>query len=99
MPANIMLPTKAKMTAFVCSGRRRPKVAHDVLKFACQNASCVAISTPTAMPTMPQTMVAHRNFRTTPSLNSIVVFVPELSAAAVMNPSFHVRRRAGPIHR
>ena len=29
MPANIMLPTKAKMTAFVCSGRRRPKVSHD----------------------------------------------------------------------
>jgi hypothetical protein len=26
MPANIMLPTKAKITALVCSGRRRPKV-------------------------------------------------------------------------
>jgi hypothetical protein len=25
-PANIMLPTKAKITALVCSGRRRPKV-------------------------------------------------------------------------
>ena len=36
MPANIMLPTKAKMTAFVCSGRSRPKVSQDVLKFACQ---------------------------------------------------------------
>ena len=28
MPANIMLPTNAKMTAFVCSGRRRPKVRY-----------------------------------------------------------------------
>ncbi len=43
MPANIMLPTKAKMAAFVCSGRRRPKVSQDTPRFACQNESCVAM--------------------------------------------------------
>jgi hypothetical protein len=30
MPANIMLPTNAKMTALVCSGRRRPKLRRRV---------------------------------------------------------------------
>ena len=30
MPANIMLPTKAKITALVCSGRRRPKVRKEI---------------------------------------------------------------------
>ena len=34
MPANIMLPTNAKITALVCSGRRRPKVSHGRLKLA-----------------------------------------------------------------
>ena len=43
MPANIMLPTNAKMTALVCSGRRRPKLSQAVLKLACQKLSCEAI--------------------------------------------------------
>ncbi len=74
MPANIMLPTKAKMTALVCSGRSRPKLSQDWPKLACQKLSCSAISTPTSMPTTPQMRDASMNWRTTLSLNSMVVF-------------------------
>ena len=34
MPVNMPLPTKAKVTAFVCSGRSRPKLTNCQLKFA-----------------------------------------------------------------
>ena len=63
-----MLPTNAKMTAFVCSGRSLPKVSHDVSKFSFHTASCVAMSRPTTMPMIPQNNDAHMNWRTTLSL-------------------------------
>ncbi len=74
MPANIMLPTNAKMTALVCSGRSRPNVRNDVAKLACQKFSWVAMITPTSMPTAPHRTEASMNWRTTLSLNSMVVF-------------------------
>jgi hypothetical protein len=40
MPANIMLPTNAKITALVCSGRSRPKVRYGATLAECQKASC-----------------------------------------------------------
>ena len=58
------LPAKAKMTALVCSGRRRPKDNHSVLKLKMGLASCSAISSPASMPTTPQMSVANRNLRT-----------------------------------
>ena len=78
MPANIMLPTKAKITALVCSGRRRPKVRNETpsalmvpkvihsrnLPFICHQESWVAMITPTSMPTMPQKMEAIMKWRT-----------------------------------
>src|SRR3954447_2054893 len=84
MPANIMLPTKAKMTAFVCSGRSRPKVSQAVLAFACQPPSWTAISTPTSMPTMPQKMEPAMNWRTVESSNSMRVFAPDGEMACDM---------------
>ena len=58
------LPAKAKMTALVCSGRSRPKLSHGMPKLRAGTASCSAMSSPTSMPTRPQTKVAQRNFRT-----------------------------------
>ena len=74
MPANIMLPTKAKMTALVWSGRRRPKLSQAWPRLACQKLSCVAMMMPTSMPTRPQMMAASMNCRTIRSLNSMVIF-------------------------
>ena len=54
MPAKIMLPTNAKMTAFVCSGRSRPKPSV-AWTFAGAQASWSATITPTSIPTMPHT--------------------------------------------
>jgi hypothetical protein len=82
MPANIMLPTKAKMTAFVCSGRRRPKLSHCWPKLTCQKLSWVAMSTPTSMPTAPQMTEASRNCRTILSLNSMMVLCPVVMEGA-----------------
>src|ERR1041385_346722 len=73
MPANIMLRTNAKITALVCSGRNRPKLSHAVPKLSWKKLSCEATSTPTNMPTTPQTRVASRNWRTIWSLNSRVI--------------------------
>ncbi len=67
MPANIMLPTKAKMAALVCSGRRRPKLSHDVFRLACQWDSWVAMITPRRRATAPQITVARENARQTSS--------------------------------
>src|SRR6266540_2566968 len=78
MPANIMLPTNAKITALVCSGRNRPKVSHGVSKLSRKKLSCDATSTPTNMPTIPQTRVASRNWRTILSLNSRVIFFADI---------------------
>ena len=62
MPAKIMLPTNAKMTAFVCSGRSRPK-----LRMGCtlagHQASWSAQMAPTSMPTIPQTTEAITKLR------------------------------------
>ena len=61
MPANIMLPTKAKMAALVCSGRSRPNEVHGRPRLACQNGSWVAIRTPTRSATTPNTSDASVN--------------------------------------
>ncbi len=58
------LPTKAKITALVCSGRSRPKVSQEMPRLSRQSASCEAMITPSSIPTTPQTMVAMRNLRT-----------------------------------
>ena len=55
-------PAKAKMTAFVCSGRRRPKVSSGGM-FTDGSASWRAIRSPTSMPTSPQMNVASMNLR------------------------------------
>ncbi len=59
-----MLPTKAKIAAFVCSGRRRPKVSHDVSRFAFHDTSCMATVAPSSSATRPHTMVASEKART-----------------------------------
>jgi hypothetical protein len=64
MPVKQMLPPKAKMTALVWSGRRRPKVVHGRLRFAGHHAIWSAMMTPTSKPTAPQRTVAPKNFRT-----------------------------------
>ncbi len=43
-----MLPTKAKMTALVCSGRSRENVVYGMPKLSCHQASWLAMSTPTS---------------------------------------------------
>ena len=65
MPMNIPLPTNAKMTALVCSGRKRPKVMNCRFRFAVGQNICVAASKPAVMPTRPHTTVAIANARTT----------------------------------
>ena len=67
MPANIMLPTNAKMTALVCSGRSRLKVMYGMPKFSCGQASSSAIHSPTNMPTAPNSTEAAMNLRTVAS--------------------------------
>ncbi len=62
------LPPKAKITALVCSGRRRLNVSHGTSKLRAGQSSWAAINTPTAMPTIPQMTVARANWRTTLSL-------------------------------
>src|SRR4051812_39017971 len=69
MPAKTILPTNAKMTAFVCSGRMRPK-ARWGSTFAGHQAICSAASAPTSIPTMPQMTDAKTNPRVTSSLYS-----------------------------
>src|SRR5258706_8321461 len=64
-----MFPTNAKMTAFVWSGRMRPK-ARCGSTFAGHHAICSAASAPTSIPTMPQMTDAKTNQRETPSLYS-----------------------------
>ncbi len=64
MPANMPLPTKAKMAALVCSGRRRPKLSHSMPRFACQNDSWAAMITPTRNATTPHNTVTPVNART-----------------------------------
>jgi hypothetical protein len=66
------LPPKAKITALVCSGRRRPKfrMPCDHSKFSAGKASWKAMTTPTRKPTMPQKAVAITPARTTPSMYS-----------------------------
>ena len=61
---NIPLPTNAKMTALVCSGRIRPKVMNWRPAFTEGRKSWKAMMTPTSIPTTPQTTVAIVNART-----------------------------------
>src|SRR5688572_2942496 len=64
MPMNMPLPTKAKMTALVCSGRNRPKVVYWRLRFRSGQNSWQAMSRPAANPTSPQITVAMAKART-----------------------------------
>src|ERR1035437_5084391 len=64
MPINIPLPTNAKITALVRTGRSRPKVMNWRLRLAVGQNNWVAASRPAAMPTRPQTTVAMANART-----------------------------------
>ena len=66
------LPPKAKITALVCSGRRRPKFTMPCAqsKFSAGKASWKAMITPTRKPTTPQKAVAITPARTTPSMYS-----------------------------
>ena len=61
---NMPLPTKAKITALVWTGRSRPKVTNCKFRFAAGKKSCTAHSNPAVMPTMPQTTVAMAKART-----------------------------------
>src|SRR5262245_4225553 len=73
MPAKIMLPTNAKITAFVWRGRNRLNERYGAM-FAGHHASWSATIAPTSMPTMPQPIDAITNARTTRSLYSTVLF-------------------------
>src|SRR5579872_3168608 len=64
MPQNMPLPTNAKMTALVCSGRILPKVVNGVSRFSCGQNNWQAINRPAAVPTRPQMAVAIANART-----------------------------------
>ena len=64
MPQNMPLPTKAKMTALVCSGRIRPKVVKGVFRFSSGQKNWQAASSPASVPTRPQMAVAMANART-----------------------------------
>ncbi len=61
-------PPKAKITALVCSGRRRLNVVYGRSKFSSGHINWAAMMTPTSMPTTPQTTVMMENWRTTTSL-------------------------------
>ena len=52
------MPPKAKITAEVCSGRRRPKLVHGRSKLSAGKASCQAMTSPTRKPTTPQNTAA-----------------------------------------
>ena len=58
----MMLPTKAKMTALVWSGRSLPNVRYGA-KFSAGMKSMAAIRTPTSMPTTAHTTAARKNSR------------------------------------
>src|SRR3954464_4295746 len=64
MPMNMPLPTKAKITAFVWSGRSRPKETNWRFRFAAGKKSWMAASSPADMPTIPQITVAIAKART-----------------------------------
>jgi hypothetical protein len=61
---NMPLPTKAKMTAFVCNGRMRPNVRKGVSRFNAGQKSWQAASNPAEVPTSAQMAVAMANART-----------------------------------
>ena len=52
------LPTKAKITAFVCKGLKRPKLSHEIPSVRFGNKNIKASSKPTAIPTTPKIIVA-----------------------------------------
>ena len=64
MPMNIPLPTKAKITAFVCRGRMRPKVVNGRSRFNPGQNNWQATNKPALVPTSPQMAVAIANART-----------------------------------
>jgi hypothetical protein len=63
--ANSAQPPNAKITAFVCSGRRRPNDSQGTPKLSSGQAIWAAMITPTSIPTMPQITVITANCRTT----------------------------------
>src|SRR5690606_2678282 len=83
MPAKIAFPQKAKIAAFVCRGRRRPKVVHGSPKFRRYSANWKAIVTPSNMATAPQITVAITNQRTIRSSYEKVSSLP-FDAIAVL---------------
>ena len=66
--ANRAEPPKAKITAFVCSGRRRPYCSQEMPSVSAGQYSWAAMITPTSMPTTPHSTVAMANCITTLSL-------------------------------
>ncbi len=67
MAAKMPLPAKAKMAAFVCNGRSRPKLSWARPKFSDGATSMIASHKPTSVATTPQNAVANTNLRTVPS--------------------------------
>ena len=61
------VPPKAKITAEVCSGRRRPKVVHSRSRFSAGKTICSAITRPTVKPTTPQKTAITMKARVTSS--------------------------------
>jgi hypothetical protein len=61
---NMPFPTKAKMTALVCKGRIRPNVVNGIPKFKAGQNICMAMITPTNIPTILQREVAKAKFLT-----------------------------------
>jgi hypothetical protein len=84
-----MLPTSAKIDAFVCRGRIRPKVSQLVSKLIAGKESCSAATRPTSMPIRPQATLAMRNCRTTASS---YVMVRVSTAASVLMRAYPGRR-------
>jgi hypothetical protein len=68
MAAKSRLPPKAKTTALVCSGRRRPKLSQGMPPLRLGNASSAASQTPISIPMMPMATDVRANLRTIPSL-------------------------------
>src|SRR5688500_11723672 len=67
------LPPKAKITALVCRGRRRPKLICGRPRLNFQLANSKAAQRPANMPTAPQNEVARRNQRVILSSYLIVI--------------------------
>ena len=93
-----MFPTKAKMAAFVCSGRRRPKVRNSA-RLSWWKLSCRAMNTPASMATTPKMIEASMNWRTTLSLNSMGTLVADVLVMGIGSGEIHGGRACSIIER